>query len=83
MAEPKLTFGSKVANAEAFFKEVDALVKLHKLPYLEAAILYCEKNGIDTDVAAAMITNNAKFKSIIQSEGESLNFLPRSARLPV
>lgn len=81
----KLSFplANKSANSELFLKEVEILVEKHNITYLEAAILYCEKNDIEIEIAASLITSNAKFKSALQNDGEALNFLPRTAKLPI
>lgn len=62
---------------------VETLVKEKNISYLEAAILYCESNGIDVEQAAAVIGNNAPMVSKIELEAEELNFLKKTARLPI
>lgn len=73
----------KTTNANTFHKEVEALVVLHGIPYVDAIVLFCEKNGIEIEVAASMIKSNAKAKFKIQEEAEALNFLPKTAKLPL
>ena len=65
-----------------FALEIEDLVWLHDIDYMEAVILYCEKNNMDIDTAANLISLNANFKSTIQLEAESINLLPKTARLP-
>lgn len=76
----------KIANLVStgvFYKEVDNLVKTHNLTYIDAVVHYCAKNNIEIEVAASMIKSNNRIKSQVQCEGEELNCLPRTARLPV
>lgn len=63
---------------------VETLVKEKNISYLEAAILYCECNGIDVEMAAAVIGNNAPMTTKIEIEAEQLNFLKKNiVRLPL
>lgn len=73
----------KTMSNEKFIKEVEALVVKYKLDYMDAVVHLCEKNGIEIEAAASIIKNNIKIRSKIQSVAEDLNYLPRSARLPV
>ena len=74
---------SKMMSTDVFYKEIDRLVKNHNLSYMDAIVYYCEKNEIEIETAASMIKGNFRIKSQIQQEGEQLNFLPRTAKLPV
>ena len=72
-----------IKNNADFIKEVDSLVIQHKIDYIDAVVLYCEKHGIEIEVAASIIKNNGNIKSKIQAEAETLNFLPRTSKLPI
>jgi len=74
---------SKTIDTNKFYKEIENLVKKHKLTYLDAVVFFCEKNEIEMETAAAMISGNYRIKSSLQMEGEELHFLPRSAKLPI
>lgn len=74
---------SKIMSTDNFYKEIDKLVKNHNLTYMDAIVYYCERNDVEIETAAAMIKGNFRIKSQIQQEGEQLNFLPRTAKLPV
>lgn len=74
---------SKIMSTDNFYKEIDKLVKNHNLTYMDAIVYYCERNEVEIETAAAMIKGNFRIKSQIQQEGEQLNFLPRTAKLPV
>lgn len=80
MIDLKLT---KTIDASNFYKEIETLVKKHKLTYLDAIVFFCEKNEIEMETAASMISDNYRIKSSLQMEGEELHFLPRSAKLPI
>lgn len=74
---------TKVISSDKFYKEIETLVKKHKLNYIDAVLHYCEKNEIEIEAAASMIKSNMRIKSQVQSEGEELRFLPRTAKLPI
>lgn len=74
---------SKIMSSDNFYKEIDKLVRNHNLTYMDAIVYYCERNEVEIETAAAMIKGNFRIKSQIQQEGEQLNFLPRTAKLPV
>jgi acid phosphatase class B len=74
---------SKIMNTDYFYKEIDKLVIKHKLSYMDAIVYFCEKNEVEIETAASMIKGNFRIKSQIQQEGELLNYLPKTAKLPV
>ena len=68
---------------QSFYAEIESLVVEHRLEYIDAVVHYCEKNGIEVETAASIIKSNAKFKAVLQNEGEALNLLPKTAKLPI
>lgn len=68
---------------QSFYAEIETLVVELKVDYIDAVVHYCEKNGIEVETAAAIIKSNAKFKAMLQNEGEALNLLPKTAKLPI
>lgn len=73
----------KIMSTGSFYNEIDFLVKQHGLNYMDAILFFCEKNNVEIEVAASMIKSNLRIKSQLQHEGEELNFLPKTARLPI
>jgi hypothetical protein len=70
-------------STDIFYKEIDILVHKHNLSYMDAIVYYCERNELEIETAASMVRGNFRIKSQIQQEGEQLNFLPRTAKLPI
>ena len=68
---------------QTFHAGVEALVCELKTNYMDAVVHYCQLNNIEIETAASIIKNNSKIRAIIQNEGEELNLLPRTARLPL
>lgn len=65
-----------------FSYEIEKLVRNKSLSYIDAVVYYCEKNELEVEVIAKMVTGALKAK--IKIEAEDLNFLPKSntAKLP-
>jgi len=59
-----------------FSYEIEKLVLNKSLSYIDAVIYYCEKNDLEVEVIAKMVTGALKSK--IKLEAEDLNFLPKS-----
>jgi hypothetical protein len=52
-----------------------------RIPYMDAVVWYCERENIEVEVAAKLIS--AVLKSKIEAEAQDLNFLPKTAKLPI
>lgn len=70
-------------NPQQFFTQINEIVANLKCDYIDAVCLYCEKNNIEIETAASMIKGNMKIKSHLQLEGEQLNMLPKTSKLPL
>lgn len=66
----------------SFSREIEEIVYMKDVSYMEAIIEYCEEKEVEIEVAATLIDD--KIKNYIQIEAEGLNFLPKSntTRLP-
>jgi hypothetical protein len=60
---------------------VDELVRTKRLTHMEAIIYYCEQNLIEPEHVTKWIDRSLKEK--LQADAEALNYLPKTARLPV
>lgn len=49
--------------------------------YIDAILHYCEEKSIEPEVVTSMIGRSLKTK--IAEDAERLNFLPRTAKLPI
>lgn len=74
---------SKIIDTDHFYKEIDRLVNINLLTYMDAIVYFCEKNDVEIETAASLVKGNFRIKSQLQQEGEHLNFLPKTARLPI
>ena len=68
-------------TSSEFYIKIQTLVKETKLSYMDAILHYCDMNGMDPETAAGLV--NTKLKAQIREEAEELNFLPKTAKLPI
>lgn len=72
-----------MSRAREFYETIENLVWKYDIPYMDAVVMYCEKNGVEVESIVSLIKGNENFKSKIQIEAENLNFLPKTARLDI
>lgn len=68
---------------QQFIEEIESICKNSKVEYIDAIVMWCEKNNIEVETAAAWIKKDNSLKSKVQAEAEDLNILKRGARLPI
>jgi hypothetical protein len=66
-----------------FVDEIEDLCKKKNLEYIDAIVLWCEKNKLEVETAAYWIRKDPTLKAKLQAEAENLNILKRGARLPI
>lgn len=66
---------SEFLTKSKFSKIVEAAVIELKVPYMEAVLHVCDKNGIEPEDVSKFISPIIKGK--IEAEAQSLNFLPK------
>jgi hypothetical protein len=66
-----------------FVEEIEELCKKKNLEYIDAIVLWCEKNKLEVETAAYWIRKDPVMKAKLQVEAENLNILKRGARLPI
>ena len=64
-----------------FYTKIVKLVEETKLSYMDAVMHYCDLNNMEPETAAQLI--NTKLKAQIRAEAEKLNYLPKTAKLPL
>ena len=64
-----------------FYTKIVKLVEETKLSYMDAVMHYCDLNNMEPETAAQLV--NTKLKAQIKEEAEELNYLPKSAKLPL
>jgi len=65
------------------FEKIEELVRQLNISYMDAIVLYCEKNNVEIESIGKLIKSNDMLKAKVQIEAENLNFLPKSNTLPI
>jgi len=73
----------KMVDSAQFLQEVDQFSRATSCGYMDAVIHVASLKGIEIETAAAMIKTSSKAKAFLQESAEELNYMPKSARLPV
>jgi hypothetical protein len=68
----------EIRDFSAIIKEMADEQKVH---CMEAIIQYCEKTGIEVEIAASMVSSHLKAR--IKEEAQSINLIKKAAKLPL
>ncbi len=69
-------------SGNTFSSQIEEIVWMDDVSYMDAVLSWCDKRGFEPEVGAELVRRSAPLKAKIQLEAENLRFLPRSARLP-
>lgn len=72
MTEPELMTQAKFGDL------IESITKEKRISYMEAALLICEKRGLDVETIPELL--NPKLKKKIQNEALDLNMLKRKKK---
>jgi hypothetical protein len=72
---------TEIMTSQKFSLLIEQIVIDKKCSYMDAILLYCEKNEMEIESAAKLV--NIKIKQQLEIEYGELNFLPKAAALPI
>jgi hypothetical protein len=67
----------------SFIEDIEKIRRTKNMDYIDAVVMWCEKNKLEVEYAASLIRKDPAIKGKIQVEAENLNILKRGARLPI
>ena len=71
-----------IVTPNKFALLIEDIVRTKRISYIDAVILYCDKNNIDPSTTKSMINKNLKEKIAFEAQG--LNMLKeKTAKLPI
>lgn len=70
-----------LVTQKQFLERLDRHMTKHKNGYIESILAVCEEMGIDPEQAAKYLSKPIIEK--IRAEGESINLLPPTPKLPI
>ena len=73
----------KMLNSEKLMTELNRIVQSSGTDYIDAVVHLCNEQGFEVEAVAAVIKKNPTMKAKLKMAAEDLNFLPKSARLPI
>lgn len=70
-------------DIQKFSLEIEEMVYMKDIPYIDAVIMYCEQTGFEVETAAKLISGVLKSK--IQLEAEDLHYIKKAttSQLPI
>lgn len=72
---------NEIMTTSKFSAMIEEFVKANRVPYMDAVCHYCERNEMEIETAAKLL--NTVIKKKIEAEATELNFLPKTAKLPL
>jgi len=74
---------NSVRQPTDFFMEIETLVSEYNVNYLDAILLYVEKNNLEVESVATLVKKHPAIKSKLQKDCEGLRLVEKTARLPI
>ena len=72
---------TEIMTSQKFQLLIEQFVLDKHCSYMDAIVLYCDKHEMEIESAAKLV--NTKIKQQLEIEYAELNFLPKSAKLPI
>ena len=70
----------KILSPQDFTITIEHIKKSKNMTYMDAIQYYCEQNKIEPETIGKLVQGALKQK--VREEAESLNFLPKSTKIP-
>ncbi len=74
----KTVIKEKFLCSQKFAQDIENIVKISKISYIDAIVSYCEENSIEIETVPKLISKPLKEK--IKYEATKLNFLKKTSR---
>ena len=66
---------------KTFTAKIETIAKEKRISHMDAVLHYCEKEGIEPESGGPLMSKGLKEK--IEANARDLNFLPKTAQLPI
>lgn len=70
-----------VMTKDKFSMIIETMVRDQNVSYMDAIVYWCEKNEMEVETAAKLLSPLIKEKMLV--EAQDLNIIKKSARLPI
>ena len=68
-------------TSERYNSEIEEIVERTRMSYLDAMLYHADENGLESETVAGLV--NVKTKTKLREEAEILNFIQKTAKLPI
>ena len=68
-------------TSERYNSEIEEIVERTSMSYLDAMLYHADENGLESETVAGLV--NVKTKTKLREEAGILNFMPKTAKLPI
>jgi len=75
--------GIEIHSAKTFALVIEKIVAEKDVTHMDAVILYCEDEGCEPFEVSGLIKRNKALLDKIENNARELNYLPRTAVLPI
>jgi len=72
-----------IMNSKEFSLKIESIVKEKRISYMDAVILYCEENDIDTGTVSPLVSKSLKEKIKVEAIDLRMLNTPKGGILPV
>tara|TARA_R100001509_G_C4861995_1_gene213704 strand:- start:891 stop:1130 length:240 start_codon:yes stop_codon:yes gene_type:complete len=72
-----------ITNLSDFNKDIEEIVRVSNLNYIEAVVMWCEERNVDVEQAASFVKRSQVIKAKIEVNASDLNFLQKQSKLPI
>jgi hypothetical protein len=66
-----------------FLIEIDKICRSKNIEYIDAILHWCKINNLEIEIVANMIKRDQNLKFKVQIEAQNLNYMKKSASLPI
>lgn len=63
----------KITTGKAFRQEIEMIVEEHNVGYIDAIVEFCQRNGMEVETVAKLVSGN--FRDKVKLEAEELRMI--------
>ncbi len=76
-------YADEIHSSKTFALVIEQIVNEKEVTHMEAVLIYCEDKGVEPFEVSGLIKKNKALLDKIECNARELNFLPRTAVLPI
>jgi hypothetical protein len=70
-------------KAAEFSRDIEEIIYMHDVKYIDAVVIWCEKNNFEIEYAAELVKKDNVTLVNIEAEAKELNYIKKSDTLPI